>query len=169
VDVEFEGHRPILREVEQRLRDRLSSARKTWMTFTSRVDRSASSTSMGNCFRSRCETRSRTLPQHKDLRSASRASPVRLRRRDSPAHPLVRRSVVRVGSHLPRSKRMHGLDCGGHVGCCRASRELCSSRWRTGANHIRRPEEPANTSSFTHCHLGKAEDVLPDFLRALRS
>jgi NAD-dependent protein deacetylase/lipoamidase len=31
------------------------------------------------------------------------------------------------------------------------------------------PEEPANTSSFTDCHLGKAGEVLPDFLRALRS
>jgi len=30
-------------------------------------------------------------------------------------------------------------------------------------------EEPANTSSFTDCHLGKAGEVLPDFLRALRS
>jgi NAD-dependent deacetylase len=31
------------------------------------------------------------------------------------------------------------------------------------------PEEPANTSAFTDCHLGKAGELLPDFLRALRS
>src|ERR1035437_1113934 len=31
------------------------------------------------------------------------------------------------------------------------------------------PENPANASSFTECHLGKAGEVLPDFLRALRS
>ena len=28
------------------------------------------------------------------------------------------------------------------------------------------PEEPANASSFTECHLGKAGEVLPDLLGA---
>lgn len=31
------------------------------------------------------------------------------------------------------------------------------------------PEEPANVSSFTECHLGKAGEVLPDLLGAFRT
>jgi hypothetical protein len=34
---------------------------------------------------------------------------------------------------------------------------------------VRGARGTANTSSFTGCHLGKAGEVLPDFLRALRS
>ena len=29
------------------------------------------------------------------------------------------------------------------------------------------PENPANTSSFTECHLGKAGEVLPDLFGAM--
>lgn len=29
------------------------------------------------------------------------------------------------------------------------------------------PEEPANASSFTECHLGKASEILPDMLGSL--
>jgi NAD-dependent deacetylase len=29
------------------------------------------------------------------------------------------------------------------------------------------PEEPANASSFTECHLGKAGEILPDMLGSL--
>jgi NAD-dependent SIR2 family protein deacetylase len=92
---------------------------------------------------------------------------MRLRRSDSSPHLLVRRSAVRVRSHLLRSGRMHDLHGLGTSGVV----EPAASFVAQVADHARTiyvgPEEPANASAFTECHLGKAGEALPNLFGSL--
>src|ERR1700679_179725 len=108
-----------------------------------RADRSVSR--RGTCDRKR----------HESLRAASRDSPVRVRRPDSPTHLLVRRSAIRVTSHLPYASWSPPP----------ALLLMSDVSGRARTIYVG-PEEPANASSFAECYLGKAGEVSPDLFSA---
>ena len=93
----------------------------------------------GELFKSRCDRCTR--PPFHDTTTYD--PPAELPRcdcggQDSPAHLLVRRSAVRLGSHLRRTGQMHDLHGCRHVGRGRASRELCGARGWSCPNDLRR-------------------------------
>ena len=86
---------------------------------------------------------------------------MRMRRRNQTSYLLVRRSAVRTGPDFLRTRRMHDFHGDWNLWVVEpAASFVAHVRGRARTIYVG-PEEPANASAFTECHLGKAGEVLP--------
>ena len=92
---------------------------------------------------------------------------MRMRRRNQTSYLLVRRSAVRTGPDFLRTRRMHDFHGDWNLWVVEpAASFVAHVRGRARTIYVG-PEEPANASAFTECHLGKAGEVLPNLFGAM--